>query len=344
MRYLVIGGITNKDSIKDNLFVNSCVQIGEVLRDLGHSLIMCSPFKDSADYWVCKGFTKNKDQAANSIELHFVNTHAVQNQIRELEIDISPTRLVKVSHSAPSEESTEALKYYWLLSQLQALESCQIIIAIGGKLNGTANMLLLLAEEKRKPILPFSFMAGAAGQSFDRNRYQLKDKLGDEYTILQDVQGIKKVLELSVGKIEGTCSKIGRREEEPKVFISYPRARPHEADYVETILRRRNIKIFRDESEFGAGDSIPNEINEAILSSNIFIALWCSDYACSPWCFDELEIAMKRQKLGKIKLWILCVDETRIVPTHARNLVYYSVRTREEIEGIILRLLDVKDS
>ncbi|RBN36039.1 hypothetical protein DMN50_37535, partial [Priestia megaterium] len=70
--------------------------------------------------------------------------------------------------------------YAWLLCQLQALESCQTIIAIGGKLDGSANMLLLLAESKRKKILPLSFLGGAAEQSFYRKRYELQDIFGDK--------------------------------------------------------------------------------------------------------------------------------------------------------------------
>lgn len=346
MRYLVIGGVTEEDTkVEADRLVSACINLGETLRDLGHTLIICSPFKDSADYWVCKGFTK--DSSTNdtcSVELHFVDTGIVWDHTRELEEEIKPTKLVKVPHPALNEEEKKAFNYSWLLSQLQALESCQAVIALGGKLNGSANMLLLLAEAKRKPLLPFSFLGGAAGQSFHRNRYQLEDKLGHEYTVLQDENGIRKALELSIGKIgEGSSSKKYKKEL-PKVFISYPRARPNEADYIETILRRRKIDVFRDESDFGAGHSIPNEIAEAISSCNIFVALWCAEYACSPWCYDELEIALDRQELGKTQIWILCIDDTRIVPTRARELVCYSPRKREEIEGIVLKLLDMGDN
>lgn len=40
-----------------------------------------------------------------------------------------------------------------------------------------------------------------------------------------------------------------------------------------------------------------------------------------------------------MKLWILRVDDTRIIPKRARNLTHYPVKTREEIEGCILNLL-----
>jgi len=53
-----------------------------------------------------------------------------------------------------------------------------------------------------------------------------------------------------------------------------------------------------------------------------------------------LELALDRHQAGAIALWILCVDETRVVPRRARDLVFYRVRSREELEGQVVRLLD----
>jgi hypothetical protein len=113
---------------------------------------------------------------------------------------------------------------------------------------------------------------------------------------------------------------------------------------VETLLRRRNLRVFRDESEFGAGHSIPIAIQEGIFNANVFIALWSTEYACSPWCFDELELALDRHASGALELWLLRVDSTRVVPTRARDLVHYDVPTREMLEGRVLSLLDSRKS
>lgn len=163
-------------------------------------------------------------------------------------------------------------------------------------------MLLLLAEEKRKKILPLSFLDGAASLSFYRRRYELEDKLGSDYLLLQDEKKVKDVIKLSekISELQ-SFSTLGVNlvSTPPKFFISYPRTRPAEADYIETLLRRRNIPVFRDESDFGAGAAIPTEITEGIYEANIFIAVWCAEYACSPWCFDELELALERLLLKK---------------------------------------------
>ncbi|MPM73693.1 hypothetical protein SDC9_120675 [bioreactor metagenome] len=52
-----------------------------------------------------------------------------------------------------------------------------------------------------------------------------------------------------------------------------------------------------------------------------------------------MELALDRHGSGKLKLWIMRIDDTRIVPSRARSLLNYYVRTREEIEGRILNLL-----
>ncbi|PHN00708.1 toll/interleukin-1 receptor domain-containing protein [Flavilitoribacter nigricans] len=105
-------------------------------------------------------------------------------------------------------------------------------------------------------------------------------------------------------------------------------------------MRRRNHIVLRDEKEFKPGTDIPNSIKENIFRSNIFIAIWCKEYACSPWCFDELNLALDRLEQKKVPMWIICVDDTRMVPPKARDLLHYKVRSREELEGKILHLLE----
>ncbi|PED91589.1 hypothetical protein CON43_01165 [Bacillus cereus] len=344
MRYFVIGGLVGRDlkcETEKKKFENACVRIGQTICDLGHSLVVCSPFKDSADYWVLEGFKKNIPKENQVVEFHFVDSESVREEVEKLEEKLYPLRIIKIP-STPSPKNLENFKsnsYSWLLCQLQALESCQKIIAIGGKLDGSANMLLLFAESKRKQIIPLSFLGGAARESFLRRRYELEDRFGESYILFQDDKKIAESIKL--GEVSVSYSPIKRQSPNPlKFFISYPRARPGEADYIETLLRRRNFQVFRDESDFGAGYAIPKQIEEAIYAANVFIAVWCAEYACSPWCFDELELALDRLESGKVKVWIICVDDTRIVPMRARDLNYYTVKKREEIEGQILKLLE----
>lgn len=345
MQYFVIGGIVKDKPILENeqrRFENSCITIGKTLCDMGHSLIVCSPFNDSADYWVLEGFARGSLKDNQVVEFHFVDVESVREEIDKLQIKFNHLRFIKVPHASPSVNNSKSIVYSWLLCQLEALESCHTIVTIGGNLDGSANMLLLLAESRRKKILPLSFLGGAAAQSFHRSRYELQDRLKEEYILLQDEQKIEGAIKLGekLSVSDACCTVLDHNTLEPNIFISYPRAQPTEADYIETLLRRRNLQVFRDESNFGAGHDIPKQIREAIFAANIFIAVWCREYACSPWCFDELELALDRQKEGNMKIWIICTDDTRIVPTRARNLHYYSANSREEIERCILKLIE----
>jgi hypothetical protein len=128
--------------------------------------------------------------------------------------------------------------------------------------------------------------------------------------------------------------------DKPKFFISYPRARPEEADFVEMVLRRRDYVVYRDERDFGPGQILQGEIDGYIHQATVFIALWCQEYACSPWCFDELELALELQQAKGLEVWLLCLDDTRVVPKNARSIVGYSANSRTELEGQVISLLD----
>ena len=80
-------------------------------------------------------------------------------------------------------------------------------------------------------------------------------------------------------------------------------------------------------------------ISEAIHQADVVVVAWCREYACSPWCFDEFELALDRHAEGKTALWIFSLDGTRMVPKRARDLIFYNVTTREELEGRVLQLL-----
>ena len=53
-----------------------------------------------------------------------------------------------------------------------------------------------------------------------------------------------------------------------------------------------------------------------------------------------MELALNRHAEGRLMIWMLCSDETRIVPPKARPLIRYAAHTRQELEGMLLKLLD----
>jgi hypothetical protein len=315
-----------------------CNQIGGSLVDGQHTIILCSPFDDAADVHVLRGAVATPGGRNIRIEFHFVDSPDVHRRLNEVVSELKLSNVSKIPHPPPQTSDAKALSYAWLFCQLSALESSHATIAVGGNPDGASNMLLLLAEGKRKPVLPLPFMGGAAKQAFDRCRYELEDRLGAQFSELHDESIAKSAGKFAVllANAKTTSNMYGSP---PSFFISYARERQAEADHVEILLRRRKLRVFRDESDFGAGHIIPNAIREAIFGANIFIALWSAEYACSPWCFDELELALDRHAEGTLSLWLLRIDKTRLVPLRARDLIYYDCDTRDKLEGRMIELL-----
>ena len=345
MDIFIIGGLTDSNDNQD-LLERSMHQVGRDLFRSGHNLLICSPFVGTADVSAVRGAASVVNERDDSkVVFHYPSTQGVMAEISKLRKDLGldqprlKNRVIEqaylplpdsASHDRPS-------PYGWLLAQLAASDKSQAIITIGGKLTGPANLLLALAESKQKPLLPLSFLGGAAADSFERLHYRLQDQIGHKVSVLRDPSRIAQVVPLLE---EITSGQFGKYKGSLRFFISYPRSRPQEADFIETILRRRKLRVDRDEHDFAAGRPLPHEIQEHIHQATVFIALWCREYACSPWCFDELELALSRAETGAVELWLLCIDDTRMIPTRARNLVSYVSSNREELERNVLSLLD----
>lgn len=319
---MILGSMISDDKDK---FKNLCKNIASTLIEIDATLIICSLFGDSADYHVFKEFIKK----SRRVELHYFHNSKVQEQIREVIKDDCEIKLIPYL----DESSQLDIRDAYLFCQINAIKQVDGIIAVGGKVDGSANLLLHIAELNNKLIIPFTQYKGAAENYYNRNKYKINDLLGSKSSVLY-TKNVDKIIKsfLEVREKQNINNKNINR-----IFLSYARDNPTWADYIEVVLRRRGVSLFRDESEFKAGSDIPKMIQEEIFKADTFIAVWCKDYACSPWCIDEMELALERK--DNINIWIICVDETRIVPKGARNLLNYPVKNREELEGTLLKLL-----
>lgn len=337
MKVFLIGGVVHKRGTPEfdcevSVIASTCNPLGQALAARGHGLVLCSPFKDSADYHAAIGAAGGHSP---KIEFHYPEIAAVSEELRQLIAEIPNAQVQrKPTPQLGDDARPTAMQYSWLFSQLNALDSCAGVIAVGGRTTGASQLLFRLAAAKDKSILPLTFLGGAAADYFDTYNWDLRDVLGNDIDLVSDKSQIHRVPDLLERLLAGVPSR-----EEDRFFISYARSRPQEADYVETLLRRRNSIVYRDEEDFEPAAETQEEIIKNIKRSNVFVAIWCKEYACSPWCFDELELAIQRRKDGLSELWIFCVDDTRMVPRGARTLNYYVVDSREALEGKILHLL-----
>jgi len=348
MKIFVIGkicaeaGDANRDAEARRLEV-AMTRIGHDTMSMGHDLLACSPFPDSVDLAAVTGATGALHALTGpspSIEIHCPADSKVLADWSV--VTGSPPHSgfrMFVSPVSPGEMGAPNWAHTWLLAQLSALEASHAVLALGGNLSGTMNLLLSLAVAKSKPVLPLAFMGGAAAQWLERLRWPLGDVLGERISALYLPEGanlsIRMIQELAAGRAR-TAGDVQRS----RFFIGYSRRRPAEADHIEMVLRRRRLDVYRDEHHFGAGRDLPHEVRAHIELANVFIAVWSKEYACSPWCYDELEYALDRQKEGKTQLWILCVDDTRVISPRARMLVNYPSTNREQMEKNLLVLLE----
>jgi hypothetical protein len=346
MKIFVIGGVSIPESQtgfaqQREIVHRTMTGLGHDLIKRGHDLLLCSPFETSVDPYVARGAAAGaSERKGGTVEFHHPASAEVSEALGRLKEALDPLHVVSIAHPPPADEkSKEAWKHAWLLSQLSAMEASNAVVAVGGQLSGPMSFLLPLAEARRKVLLPFQFLEGAAAGCFERQRYNLEDRLHERVEVLNNPDGISHVADLLDCLSTDRVPQLKTRQA-PRFFISYAKARPKEADFVEMILRRRNLTVFRDDRDFVPGSPVDGEIGKYIQQADVFVGIWCSEYACSPWCFDELEEALQRNAAGQIAILLIRVDETRVVPKGARSLLSYEVRSREELEGLIIKLLD----
>jgi hypothetical protein len=345
MKIFVVGGIavSNKDADyarQRDLLRSSMQRLGTDIVKSGHDLVVCSPFSPTVDVDALGGAAMAIKAGCRetTIDFHYPDETEVRAELDRLAEELS-IQLHRYPYRVPLDSAGKIQgQYGWLLPQISAMDRSHVGIGLGGRPGGAASLLFGIAQSRRKAFLPLTFLGGAAAVAFQARQYELEDRLKDKIVVAHDpnqIGGAIDALETLVSEPAESFQKGASR-----FFISYARARPQEADFIEMTLRRRNYDIFRDERDFSAGQPVQDEIIEHIHRSNIFIVVWCKEYACSPWCYDELEIALARYRAKTLNLWIIQVDETRMVPPAARGLIAYPAKSREELEGRILRLLE----
>lgn len=342
MKIMILGGIPRNGAPKDRKSHAGCLdgisKLAGELAQRGHELILCSPFEGSADHAALLGIEAQHGVAR--IEFHFPDVGHIRKEVENWLERIPESRIELFPHHPPASEDPEALKYSWLLSQLNALDRASALVSIGGNVGASAELLLKLAHSRGRLVVPLTSLRGATARFFESHRTEYKELFGDYVEELNDAKAVDNLPSVLVAAIRNQSPKAKSNR---RAFISYAKERSDEADLVEVVLRRRGFDVVRDESSFPPGHDIPDQIREKIFSSEIFVALWCAEYACSPWCYDELELSLDRFDDGKIALWILQLDETRMVPRRARDKLTFPARNREEIRAVLESLIAGKD-
>ena len=343
MKVLVVGSVAADKAVPEyreelERFSKASQEIGLSLVRSGHELVVCSPFPDSADFFVLKGASEGPQHGNHPVvHIFYPAVRRVTEALASLKNQNPQAKFNEYACAGPMDpDSKESWKHAWLLAQLAAMEHADLVLILSGRSDGAMSFLLPLAEMRNKPILPFAFLGGLSTQILDKKLSFYRDRLGERFSLLLAEEGAD-----HAGSI---CDSIATRAKfiaNPKFFVSYAKARPAEADFLEMILQRKKFTVFRDDGRFAAGVPVQSQITEYIDQSDVFLAVWCQQYACSPWCFDELEYALARERIGRLSIWIVPVDETRIVPPGARDRLRFDVySSREQLEGRLMKEIE----
>jgi hypothetical protein len=341
MRLFFIGSVREEKTEEIKAF---CRRLGIFLAAYHAEVLLCSPFDDSVDYHIIRGI-EMAERVNIRIELHYPKTSTIENfWDRELESLSLRGKISRYHYDPASNEEGKVGPYGWLFAQLMAVQKADFVIILGGKLDGSANLLCRIADSQSRKIIPFARFGGAGEQFFFDMIYRLGDYWGEHTReLFHAADDPENIIEAIVNKPnDPRFEQTKTSKKRLRFFLSYAKDRPAEADFVEMLLRRRGHEVLRDETEFGAGRDILGSIKENIVKADVFIAIWCKEYACSPWCFDELSYALEGHQRGQKPLWIFRTDNTRMVHPLARTLLSYHTETREMLSGTIISLLEGK--
>jgi hypothetical protein len=347
MKVFIIGG-SSGDAENDAKLKPFCENLGELLGNSEHQIILCSEHESSADRSVIEGLRKSTGYHTDKkVIVHRPDDSFVREKWRALEKDIGLLNPEYHSHKGPELTSKEGRTLAFLLCQIQALNDCDVVVSMGGREDGSAVLLLAIAREQGRMIIPYRFMEGASERVYNQIEGELRARLGLNLVekLSEPNEGSSVFLEI-LGRLGGKYSGTQR------IFLSYAWKCSEYADSVEVFLRRlNNVTVFRDERDVNHGESINQKIEKEIqFECNVFIALWCREYAESPYCHDELELWIKYRR--QENLYLLRFDDTRPVwpslretpdnrETFRAKWPRVDLKNRGEIEKILWEILNV---
>ena len=108
---------------------------------------------------------------------------------------------------------------------------------------------------------------------------------------------------------------------------------------LDDVLKSCGVEAVFGDREIVSDQLIPATLEQAIRRSDIVAVLWSRFYAQSPWCYDELALALNLEALGEMKIWLFNLDDSSIVPTQARKLPAFTVHNQEGLRRVVEKLL-----
>jgi nucleoside phosphorylase len=344
-RVFILGGVTcEKPGLEADRLAFACAKLGGILAKAGVHLVVCSPFPGSADVNTVMGYVDAG--VGGRIDFHCPNHPDVQDGRARLDAALGPhnVRIKPFEHEPPvfSSEASEierkqAWGEAWRTSQSRALQNTDAIIAIGGKTYASAITTLREADRLGLPILPLA-MLGGAGQYFYELRKWEQNHPGLDHTLLRTREGITQAVSLLRRILIDHALGAARSGPLPRRFF-LSRATVN-ADYALPtfhLLKERGRTPLLGDDETQANRGPESTILDSVRSVHVFIALWSGAFACSPYCMEELSLAME---LPNLQVWIIAIDDTLVTHPAARRLMPMRAGTPAAVRVLVAELLD----
>ncbi|MBC6449713.1 toll/interleukin-1 receptor domain-containing protein [Actinokineospora sp. HBU206404] len=338
----VLGGVTGETNYPD--FEKAELErfsqrLGATVAQSGADLIVCSPFPDSVDFHALRGFVEAR--AGGTVHMHRPRHPHIENKYTQLLaiLDADAGDQIKSwFYPGPEIDDPDSLGQAWLLCQLMAMEQADALITVGGKLGKSANTILHLAEARQQPVVPFAFLGGAAERVFLRRDWGRSHPWLDPRKLM-DKNAVGEAMVIANQMVTARVRALGLPQRPDTVFVSRARLDVEYARALDDYLSSAGLRVLFGERELPADRTVESAIEDAVLRSDLFIVLWSRSYAASRYCYDEIQLALKRYRAGELRLWIINIDGSDIVPPGARGLPQLAARSPTAVVNVVRDLL-----
>jgi hypothetical protein len=153
---------------------------------------------------------------------------------------------------------------------------------------------------------------------------------------LREAAGVERAIELANAIV---TARVRHSTATSTIFISRATADGPYADALKRELERRRRTVLLGDEQIRA-DRMPGAaITDALIASDLVIVLGSTSYALSPFCSDELELALERRDAGELEIRLCNLDGSAVIPSRARALPQIVTRTPAALVAAIGEML-----
>ncbi|MFY7877539.1 MAG: TIR domain-containing protein [Pirellula sp.] len=298
--------------------------IGRAIADYHHTLLVESDDPITADYHVVAGMIESKAHA-------YIEVHRLFSHLRDFGTALPPdTRFVGYSEP-PGKLEQDDLR---LWARVGAVAGADVVLLLGGS-TGT-NTFGCIASDLRVPIVAIPSMGAVAKEWFDRCLTCYKSR--------SDVQHLLNAIyspddDRDPGKLIIQFAELYSRKQ--SYFLGYSHENAVEADHVETLFRRKNRVVFRDDALLRLGAQFELDIKRQLRCSDTYVGLWSESFSRSEWCVMELQWAIELQleACRPRRVHLILLDETPL-PDEFASQLHALGNTREARIASFHRVID----